>query len=897
MTILLLECELVLFAQKPALDTAALSNWPYIQQESISPDGNYVCYSIVAGDRPPVLYVQSTDEPFRLEIAGGGQATFTADSKRLICQVAGDSLCVIDLKARRAVFTPGVASYQLPKAGNGRWLGYRLTVGELAVADLYSGKQENYGAVRDYLFSNTGKALVIERSGNLDGKAVQLEWVDLGGGQKKVVYRGTGLSHLTFSDQENRLAFFAEGVGGERTRQVLYWYRAGGDSARVMVDEGTMGLEAGYAVEAEELEFSPDGKKVFFWLRRIRPVYPPTRIGASVDIWNYQDRFLQYFQLGDRQRDTLESFRAVYQVRADRVLRLEEETDGFGGMAELNRAGNDNYLLTATKYNSGEGYFKGVKRSDMYLINTDDGSRQIIGRGIFFPPFTQYSQEGRYVLWYDQIKRAYFAYDISEKVCRNISFRIPFPVVDERDGYSVPPTAFGCGMWLPGDSAVLLYDQYDIWKVDPRGRRLPINLTAGYGRKHRVALRCSYSQQDSGGNEVLVDDKGGIILCALDEKNKSNGFYRINWHHGGIPELLQMDDALYYFSGSLSYSSFPNGLWKARDAERYLLRKQSSTEYPNLFITADFQSFKPITSLQPQQEFNWMRSGLVRWTTFSGHRGEGILYRPEDFNPKKKYPVIFNYYERLSEGLNNYLYPTYCRGRMNIPWFVSRGYLVFCPDIYYTPGDPGAGIYDYVVSAAHMMAAKPWVDRNRMGIQGHSFAGFETNYLITRTRLFAAAASSAGVSDMVSQSGEADLASCAGQFFVEYGQYRMAVPYWENMEAYLRNSAVFQVKKIATPLLILHNRQDGAVPWEQGVELFTALRRMSKPVWLLQYDDEGHNLGGKSAVDYTLRLTQYFDHYLKGQPEPRWMSVGVSARWKGIDDGLDLSGGKKSVGK
>src|SRR5581483_185656 len=269
---------------------------------------------------------------------------------------------------------------------------------------------------------------------------------------------------------------------------------------------------------------------------------------------------------------------------------------------------------------------------------------------------------------------------------------------------------------------------------------------------------------------------------------------------------------------------------------------------------------------------------------------EGILYRPEDFDPARRYPIIFYYYERMSDGLHNYLMPGFCEGKMNIPWFVSRGYLVFCPDIYYIRGDPGAGIYDCVVSAAKMMGERPWVDRHRMGIQGHSFGGYETNYLVTSTNSFAAAASAAGVTDLISMSGDAGFATNAGQYVVEFGLFRMKVPLWKDPAAYISNSPVFQADKVVTPLLIMQNKGDDAVPWGQGVEFFTALRRLGKPVWMLQYDHQGHRLYGRSVIDYTIRLTQFFDHYLKGGPEPRWMSAGVPARWKGIDDGLELMG-------
>lgn len=883
-TVLLLGCGFILFAQKPPLDTAALAAWPRIGDAMISNDGNYVAYIIAVERRPPLLCIRSPNDGFKLDIPGGYQPRFTGDNKRLICMMFGDSLGIVDLVTRSIRYKTQVKSYGLPRDGNGRWLGYSLSSGELMLEDLFSGNRENYGLVADYVFSDKGKIMVLQ--GAASGGGRDLEWIDLEKGSRKRIYRGEGLSDLTFSAQEDGLAFFAVMGGGEKARHILCRYQAGEDSARVVVDESTVGMEAGYGVEPGEVEFAPQGNKLFFQLKRLPSITAGTpKGGVSVDIWNYKDTYLQCDQLADPEIDHLKSFEAVYNALSGRVFRLQQETDGF---PKLNHGGNDNYLVNATKYNLSEAPFSRTDRSDLYVINTDDGTRICLAKRLYNPSYVDFSPGGRYVFWFDCATGAFYAYDLQKRVCHNITRKIPVSICDELDDLAGPNGPYGLATWLPEDSALLIYDHYDIWKVDPQGLRLPVNLTAGFGRKNRIVLRCVYDQNGLDRIALMLDEQGGLLLCALDEKSKANGFFQINYR-GGTPEKLSMDDALYYFSGSSSWPSLPQEIRKASHTRRYLLQKMRVTEYPNWVLTEDFRSFRAVTHLHPEKAFNWLTGELVHWKTFSGHMGDGILYKPENFDPKRKYPIIFNYYERASDGLNNYLYPEFSGGSINIPWFVSRGYLVFRPDIRYSPGDPGAGVYDYVVSAAQTLAQKPWVDRYRMGIQGHSFGGFETNYLVTRTNIFAAAASAAGVSDMISESGDAGFAGGAGQPFVEFGQFRMAVPFWKNLDAYMRNSAVFQVKKIQTPLLIVHNRADLTVPWGQGVELFTALRRLGKPVWMLQYDGQGHTLQDAGSIDYSIRLTQFFDHYLKGGREPRWMSVGVPARWKGIDDGLEIT--------
>jgi dipeptidyl aminopeptidase/acylaminoacyl peptidase len=330
---------------------------------------------------------------------------------------------------------------------------------------------------------------------------------------------------------------------------------------------------------------------------------------------------------------------------------------------------------------------------------------------------------------------------------------------------------------------------------------------------------------------------------------------------------------------------------KAQNTELWLVRRTSASEAPNYFMTDDFKTFAPLSDVQPQKPFNWLTAELLSWTTFDGILAQGILYKPEDFDPKKKYPVIFNYYEAMSDRLYDYPKLEYPEGSMNIPWFVSHGYLVFTPDIYFKTGQAGQSTVNSVVSAAEFLAKKPFVNAQKMALQGHSFGGFETNFLITHTKLFAAASEGAGVVDVISAYGSLKGINGIGPgatAYTERGQGRMGATLWENPTSYIDNSPIFKVNEVTTPLLIMHNKNDGNVSWAQGFQLFTALRRLNKKAWMLQYDGEGHILGDSAAKDYTIRQTQFFDFYLKGAPPPKWMTQGIPARLKQIDDGLEL---------
>jgi dipeptidyl aminopeptidase/acylaminoacyl peptidase len=282
-----------------------------------------------------------------------------------------------------------------------------------------------------------------------------------------------------------------------------------------------------------------------------------------------------------------------------------------------------------------------------------------------------------------------------------------------------------------------------------------------------------------------------------------------------------------------------------------------------------------------------------------GQWSQGILYKPENFDSTKKYPVIFTYYEKRSDGLNEFLSPGFTEDRINIPWYVSNGYLIFVPDIYYSSGHNGQGVMNAVISAAKYLANFHWADSTKFGLQGHSFAGWETNYIITHSRLFAAACEAAGVSDQVSGYGQLFYSIGINRqiLYEVQGQgspYGVGVSPWTKPELYMENSPIFYISNVTTPLLMMHSYEDKAVPFAQAIELFLALKRADKKVWLLQYNNAGHSLSGYNAKDFTIRMQQFFNYYLKGASAPRWMLDGIPARMKGIEDRMELDSSGKT---
>ncbi len=293
---------------------------------------------------------------------------------------------------------------------------------------------------------------------------------------------------------------------------------------------------------------------------------------------------------------------------------------------------------------------------------------------------------------------------------------------------------------------------------------------------------------------------------------------------------------------------------------------------------------------------------MINYRQLDGTMSQGVLYLPENFDPKKKYPVIFNLYEQLSHLMYEYPYVGLTGDNINYPWFVSRGYLVVAPDIHYqnaskTNKTIGWSACNSVVAAALYLSKLPYIDSKHMALQGHSFGAEQTNYIVAHSHLFAAASEMSGPSDAVSDylsllptAGELSYETRDNQNYavMETAQNRIGATLWQRPDLYFDLSPVLRANKITTPMLMVHNRKDNAVSYYQGVELYMALRRLEKPAWMLQYDNGGHAIYGKDAKDYTIRLTQFFDHLLRGYPPPVWMTKGIPANLKGIITGYEL---------
>jgi dipeptidyl aminopeptidase/acylaminoacyl peptidase len=751
---------------------------------------------------------------------------------------------------------------------------------DLVLRNTATGNTILFKLVSDYLFDKKSNYLLIETTKNgkdSNSKALVLLH-HLATAKTDTVLKGFNDSkNYVFDEDGKQLAFVAERDSSTKALQKFYklwYYTKTQDTATVATDRNTVGMKLGTTVsDNATLRFSKDGQKLFFGTAVIKPPKDTTLVDfelAKLDVWHYNDDYLQPQQLKLLDQELKRSYMAVWQPGTNKMVQLGDEV---AEDVTLVNEGNSSWVLAETnKGNRIEAQWTGQTKKIGYIINIADGSKKLIPATTlnrFLP-----SPGGNYVYWYDDAKQNYFTYEIANGKIRNVTSRITVPLYDTENDVPDYPSAIGITGWTNSDTYFLVNDEYDIWQVSPDDVTMPKNITGGYGRKNKVSM--SYIRLDP--EKRFFENNDTILLRTFNKNTKYAGFATKKINEAAVPDIIT--------EGPHSFT----GIAKAKFATQYAVQR-ADINRSELYSTSSLKDYTQLTDIASQQNaYNWLSVELVKWKMFDGKMSEGLLYKPENFDPKKKYPVIFYFYERDADGLYNYRAPAPSASTVNVPYFVSNEYLIFDPNIYYKNGEPGASAYNSVVSAAKYLAKMPWVDSTRMAIQGQSWGGYQVAHLITRTNMFRAAGAGAPVSNMTSAYGGIRWGSGLNrQFQYERSQSRIGATLWQRPDLYIKNSPLFAADKVNTPLLIMHNDADGAVPWYQGIEYFTALRRLNKKVWMLQYNAEDHNLvERRNRKDLSIRLAQFFDYWLKDSRPAKWIIDGVPATQKGIDWGTKV---------
>lgn len=759
----------------------------------------------------------------------------------------------------------------------------------LVLRNLKTGIERRFPDVTSHRFSKFGARLALATSAT-DAESDGVHVVNLTSGEMVQIASGRGsYRSLSFSEDELQLAFVTDrdDYGPEKPSVAIHHWAVGSDSAKKIVDASDAAMPKDWWISSSRPTFTEDGHRLLFDTqprpddagktaeqlkkeKKDKDLDPQ----AVLDIWHWKDKALQPQQLLEANRERNRGYRALYDMEAGKMVQLANLK--VPNVRVDTRSTADVAVGTSQSKYAVSRSWESPGFSDSYLVDLRTGEATLILEEI--RGTAALSPGGTHVTWWNPDEERLFAMSTETRKPFDLGVGIPTALANELHDTPAPPRSYGIAGWRPEDAAVLVYDRYDIWEVDPSAPESATCLTGGAGREN--GLRYRYTRLDR--KERFIPSDAPLLLSVFSERTKGSGYARL---HAAADDVLGDVESLLLLDEQIGRPT------KAQDANTLVFTRQTFRRSPDLWSTSmEFAELNRLSWSNPQQrDYLWGTAELVRYETTLGTPLDGTLYKPDNFDPSHKYPMMVYFYERSSDQLHRYVAPAATRASINYSFYVSRGYVIFVPDIPYENGSPGPSAANAILPGIQTVVDMGFVDKDRIGVQGHSWGGYQIAYLVTMTNVFACAEAGAPVSNMTSAYGGIRWASGMSRMFqYEKTQSRIGDTLWNARDRYIENSPVFFADKVETPLLMLHNDKDGAVPWYQGIEMFVALRRLGKPAWMLNYNGEGHGLGKpENMLDFTKRMQQFFDHYLMGGPATKWITDGVSAVDKGRDFGLD----------
>jgi acetyl esterase/lipase len=740
---------------------------------------------------------------------------------------------------------------------------------DLVVRDLGTGTETKIAEVVEYGWAKNGTWLAYGVSSKVpenDGAFAR----ETASGKTVTLLKGLGnYKGFAFDEKGGQLAFTSDrdDYKADKSASKLYYWAAPTAAASELAPVGFKNFPTGMAVsENGKLSFSKDGGRLFFGIApapKQEPKDAPEPV--KVDIWSWKDAFLQPMQKAQADEDKKRSLMCVVHFGPKEKKFVQLASDDLPEItlsddAKLAVGSSDIPYRQLVSWD--QGY------DDFYLVSLADGSRKKVleksPRGVAISP------GGKYLLYFQDGDRNYYAYRVADWKTFNLTSKLGVSLVDETWDTPNDPSPYGTGGWTDGDASVLIYDRYDIWEMAPDGSKARM-VTNGAGRAEKLVFRYINFDPD----QKTVPARQPIVLTATNDTTKASGAYRVTLADPAGPAKVVMFDKLF------------GGLRKAKNADVYAFTLQRFDEFPNLWTSdGDFAAARKVSDANPQQaDYRWGKAELIDYTNGDGVVLPAVLIKPDDFDVSKKYPLMVYLYETMAEGLHRYYAPG-PGTNINFSRYVSNGYVVLMPDIVYEVGYPGPSSLKCVIPAVEKVLGMGFIDPKRVGIQGHSWGGYEISYMITQTNIFAAVEAGASVVNMTSAYGGIRWGTGMSRAFqYEKTQSRIGAPLWTRALQFLENSPLFWVERVKTPYLTIHNDEDDAVPWYQGIEFFSALRHLGKEAYMFNFNGEKHGLRERENQKYwTVYMDEFFDHYLLGKPRPEWMDKGVPYLERGKRD-------------
>ena len=922
-TLLLSNYFFLAFGQNPdklKMDYTTYDVWNQMHDWQISNDGHNVVYEYGPESKNSTLKIYNTIQRTTTTFERASNATITFNKNFLVFTISPDvdslkemrrnkvdesklpkdTLAIYNLWTREVEMIPDVESKIVSRKW-GDWLAYKtkpykapiepsdttsvdsttstppkVIQSYLYVRQLSTGFLDSIPEPEKFHFAEKGPSLVVQSKGVEDDFKQGIYIYNCLNKKLESVFKRKGdYKKITIDESGTQVSFVVDidtNYNQIKPFNLFYWRKGMQEVTRLAHPKSRFMPKDWLVSEHRKLEFSEDGSKLYFGISP-QPILQDTLLLpeeiVQVEVWSHDDKKLYPHQKIDFESDKKRSYLSVYHTKENKIKVISDETVSN---VSFESTKNANIIPTTSyapyqKEMSWEGY---PQARDLYMVDLTSGERTLIQKKLRGDQ--RLSPAGKYIVWFNHEDESWYAYSTSKKAKAKIGDGKVYQWANELNDRPMLPWSYGFAGWTEDDKNILLYDRFDIWQVDPKGKSKPKRLTKGREKQTRYRV----INLD---NEVpYYDSKEKLLLHVFNENDKSSGYASLDI---GSKKLKLIVNENYSYSRNIE---------KSKHSHLIVFTKENFQQFPDLLLSStSFDNVEKISDINPQQEnYSWGTIELVKWKTKDGVELEGMLVKPENFDTNKKYPMIVNFYERSSNTLHRHRAPYPHRSTINYCFYANQGYLIFNPNVHYKIGYPGESALNAVQSGVEHIKSMGFVDEDNIGLQGHSWGGYQVAHIITKTNEFKCAESGAPVVNMTSAYGGIRWRSGLSRMFqYEHTQSRIGGTLWEKPELYFENSPLFNIDKIETPVLILHNDKDGAVPWYQGIEFFVAMRRLNKKAWMLNYNNEPHwPLKRQNRIDFNRRMLQFFDHYLKGNDLPKWMRDGVPALEKGIRQGL-----------
>ena len=880
--------------------------WNTLQDIQLSADAAHITYRVVPGEGDPTLCIYAPKDKSTFQLQRTSKSNIDYEGKFIFGMITPhrdslrslerkkvdkkewpcDTLFITSGDAVSTLRIPYVTQYKYPSK-QGDWLAYTIKqdaiaqdtstekkkskkeIVHLIVRQLSTGREDTLMNVKDFVWAEKSPVLMaIVASSDSTQKAGVVVWKDH---HWTYIKKQKGdYAKCSLSTDGGQLAFLGnlDTTKAQIQPWELFYYDFKADSAVSIAatDKSFFPMVSQNA----DLKWSDDGRYLFYG-RAEMPFLKDTTLlpdeSVDVEIWSTADPDIYPMQNVNKANEEKRSYAYAYDTQTKKhtgINSLQWESSVFTPER------NGRYVLVYTeKPYRKEATWEGQGEKDIALVDLQTGTTTPVRKDMHTQP--RLSPAGKYAYGYSEADSTWWTYQIVTGVFTLMNTKSLPAFYDEENDVPAYPNGYGAVGWLKDDQALIIYDRYDIWSWSPMKARTPVLLT--HGRDKQIIYRYIRANPE----EKSLSPDAPWLLHVKSDITKSTAY---SWFSPVTNTLDSFDLIPFEYSTSVA---------KARSAEAFIYWKENFATFPDIQFTTDrFKTSTRISDANPQQKnYKWGTIELYHWMDWDSVMRVGLLVKPAGYDTLRSYPTIVNFYERSSDDLNLHRTPAPHRSTINYAFYASRGYVIFNPDITYAIGKPGESAYQIVMSGITNLVKDRIADNDNLALQGHSWGGYQIAYILTRTNMFKCAEAGASVVNMTSAylgiRGETGLSR---MFQYEHEQSRLGKSLWEDPNLYITNSPLFKINKIETPLLLLHNNEDGHVPFEQGVEFYSALRRLGKTAWLLNYRGEPHwPVKWENKKDFNVRMAQFFDHYLKGAPMPEWMEKGIPAVQRGINRG------------